>query len=189
MVEWLLNKLGSEWGMIQQAPITFIFALLICVLILGGLMAWFLEWQHREKTNTQEQRILLLSERLDEQRRATEIASNSSKKEQYLDRALLQLHCYADNRLPQRLNIENIWRWHRFVAKATVYSDEGVYELPGIEVFFINFDQPVKVGTFSVSSPDIQLPGHEVKEFNPRFAIIVFESIVPQGTLEFRVAN
>ena len=52
---------------------------------------------------------------------------------------------------------------------------------------FINFDRPVNVGTLSVNSPDMALPMHEVKEFNNRFAIIVFNAALPSGTLNISI--
>jgi len=53
---------------------------------------------------------------------------------------------------------------------------------------FISFETDTIVSTFKVRSPDIQLPTYEVKEFNQRFAIVVFSNNVPAGTLEIIVS-
>ncbi len=52
---------------------------------------------------------------------------------------------------------------------------------------FISFEPEVEISTLKVRSPNIALPTHEVKEFNQRFAIVVFVGPVAEGTLEFEV--
>jgi hypothetical protein len=48
---------------------------------------------------------------------------------------------------------------------------------------FVTFDNPVRVGTLEVSA-DFKLPAYEVKEFNNRFAIIVFGDDLPTGDVK-----
>ncbi len=51
---------------------------------------------------------------------------------------------------------------------------------------FVNFEVPVKVGTLEVVSTNILK--YEIKEFNNRFAIIVFSGELPAGTLTIRTS-
>jgi hypothetical protein len=55
-----------------------------------------------------------------------------------------------------------------------------------VPLLFVTFDNPVRVGTLEVSA-DFKLPTYEVKEFNNRFAIIVFGDELPTGTLNIAV--
>jgi hypothetical protein len=101
--------------------------------------------------------------------------------------ASLQLMVYGDERSPLRLAFDNIWRWY-YLRMAVIQVEmttakEYKHELATL---FITFDQPVEVGTLEITSPDISLPAHEVKEFTNRYAIIVFSDPLPSGTLEIR---
>ena len=49
------------------------------------------------------------------------------------------------------------------------------------------FDKPVRVGTLQVRALDFVLPRYEVKEFYNRYAITVFSTELPVGTLELDV--
>jgi hypothetical protein len=90
---------------------------------------------------------------------------------------------YNDDRQPMRLEASNIWRWY-YLKSVFI----GLNKDTGKEVMlFINFDTPVRVGTLEISSPDIRLPRHETKEFNNRFAIVVFSEVPVEGTIELRV--
>jgi hypothetical protein len=51
---------------------------------------------------------------------------------------------------------------------------------------FISFDQPVGVGTMTVRS-DKPLSHYEVKEFNNRFAIVVFGEALPECNIDIEV--
>jgi len=53
-----------------------------------------------------------------------------------------------------------------------------------LATLFVTFENDVVISTLNVRSPDMQLPPYEVKEFNQRFAVIVFSDNVPAGTLE-----
>jgi len=54
---------------------------------------------------------------------------------------------------------------------------------------FVSFENDVVVSTIKVRSPDMQLPVYEIKEFNQRYAIIVFSDNVQAGTLEVIVSR
>lgn len=104
-----------------------------------------------------------------------------------VDSALLRLHVFQDHRTPDRLEAKNIFRWyylsHVLIGRATDGKDLET-ELPTL---FISFQPEVRITTLKVRSPDIKLPRHEVKEFNQKFAIIVFSEKIPDGTLEVSV--
>lgn len=101
-----------------------------------------------------------------------------------VDNALLRLHIYRDYRAPDRLEAKNIFRWyylsHILVGKAADGSDRE-FEMPTL---FITFETEVRITTLKVRSPDMKLPRHEVKEFNQKFAIVVFLEKLGEGTLE-----
>lgn len=102
--------------------------------------------------------------------------------------AVLRLHVYADQRVPDALKTENIFRWyHLRQALLNVAPDGTQSVLFPITTVFITFEPEVEISTLKVRSPNIALPTHEVKEFNQRFAIIVFAGPVSEGTLEFEV--
>ena len=66
--------------------------------------------------------------------------------------------------------------------------DTGAEEQRTItSTLFLTFDSLVRVGTIEVSSPDIRLPQHEVKDFNSRSAIVFFNADITEGTLVVRV--
>lgn len=106
-----------------------------------------------------------------------------------VNNASLKLHVYSDGRVPTRLGFSNVWRWYvltNFIMKIDAVSNKLSQE-PMSTILFISFDHPVHVGTLTVSSPDTKLPSHETKEFNSRFAIIVFMGLLPDGTVNVDV--
>jgi hypothetical protein len=103
------------------------------------------------------------------------------------DRATLRLHVYGDNRTPDRITAENIFRWYYLKSMLVVVSTNGEQRVAALYTLFITFDPEVRITTLQVRSPDIQLPPHEVKEFNQRYAIITFSGDIPEGTLEVAV--
>lgn len=66
-------------------------------------------------------------------------------------------------------------------------KQDGMRVEKSLPTLFMTFDPEVRISTLSVRSPDMKLPRHEVKEFNQKFAIIVFSEKLPEGTLEIRV--
>jgi hypothetical protein len=113
------------------------------------------------------------------------LPSGRTQAPKFSPKARLQLHVYADERMPSRITADNIWRWYtlRTLIKGLAPSGQE-HDVVNLTTLFVTFDTPVFVGTLTVSSPDVRLPIHEVKEFNPRFAIIVFSGQIPEGTLE-----
>lgn len=102
--------------------------------------------------------------------------------------ALIRFHLYGDERDPQRLNAENIWRWFCLkIVNINIGEDTTVERETRNTIFFLTFERPVLVGTLEVSSSDISLPSYEVKDLSNRTAIIAFAGGLPMGTLELRV--
>lgn len=115
------------------------------------------------------------------------IATNiffSGSKNKPAKSAHLKLHIYNDNRSPHRLSAENIFRWYFLQNIVVMENSEGTQNSIIIPTLFITFEPEVKISTLQVNSPDIQLPRHEVKDFNQRFAIISFSGQILSGTLE-----
>ena len=107
------------------------------------------------------------------------------------DTEILHLHLYGDERVPTLISSNNVWRWYylRNIIKGVTKKGKLPETIGTITILFISFDRPVKVTTLEVRSSDTRLPTHEVKEFNNRFAIIVFSDALPMGTLEVTVKN
>jgi hypothetical protein len=105
-----------------------------------------------------------------------------------VDNADLRLHTYGDERSPTRLTANNIWRWYYFrMIMVSIEQGTGKEHRHAISQLFITFESAIKVGTLEIRSPDFSLPQHEVKEFTNRYAIIVFSSELPAGTLDVTV--
>jgi len=65
---------------------------------------------------------------------------------------------------------------------ATPNKESGIIEQNIImTTLLITFDKQTKVGTLKVTGENMIIPQHEVKEFNQRYAIIVFTGVVPVG--------
>jgi hypothetical protein len=104
------------------------------------------------------------------------------------DSAAFKLHSYGDNRTPQCISSNNIWRWYYLRNRISVINtSDGSMSVSMVSILFITFERPVKISTLHVSSPDVTLPNYEVKEFNNRFAIIVFSDEIPAGTLDIYI--
>ncbi|AGK58568.1 hypothetical protein HYPDE_34483 [Hyphomicrobium denitrificans 1NES1] len=102
---------------------------------------------------------------------------------------MLRIQTYSDARLPTRRQQENIWRWYTLSNRIRGRDANGTETDIAIQFFvFLVFETPVAVGQVLVSSPDMQLPSHEVKDSGPRHAIIVFNGGVSAGEIEVRVA-
>jgi hypothetical protein len=98
--------------------------------------------------------------------------------------ASLRLHVYGDHRTPERLSFENIFRWFYLQTAINSVWPSGTTRIGTLATLFITFEDDVVISTLNVRSPDMQLPPYEVKEFNQRYAVIVFSDNVPAGTLE-----
>lgn len=113
-------------------------------------------------------------------------AGGLRRKRQIKDKASLKLHVYGDHRTPDRLSYDNIFRWYYLQTGIDGIGPDGQgrQRIASFSTLFVTFEDDVKIHTLKVSSPDMQLPVYEVKEFNQRYAIIVFADAVPTGTLE-----
>lgn len=103
--------------------------------------------------------------------------------------ALLRLHVFGDHRAPDRLAFENIFRWFYLQTAIDGVGVSSITRIGTLATLFVSFENDIVVSTINVRSPDMQLPVYEVKEFNPRYAIIVFAGNVPAGTLEVTVSS
>jgi hypothetical protein len=95
--------------------------------------------------------------------------------------AFMRLHIYPDERHPDKLHTENIFRFYQLRN-----VPEGGLAGGGSTTMFVTFENDVKITSIEVSSPDMLLPVHEVKEYTQRYAIICFAEFLPGGTLEVR---
>jgi hypothetical protein len=103
-------------------------------------------------------------------------------------RAFLRLHIFGDHRAPNRLDQENIFRWYYLQMVVNGIGPQGQQRVATWATLFLTFEDDVTINTIHVRSPDMQLPVYEVKEFNQRYAIILFSDNVPAGTLEVEVS-
>ena len=105
----------------------------------------------------------------------------------FAETSQLSLLCYGDHRLPTRLSTIAVWRWYCLRQIAIMQDKDGVLQQGVMSTtLFVNFEVPVKVGTLEVVSTNILK--YEIKEFNNRFAIIVFSGELPAGTLTIRTS-
>lgn len=84
---------------------------------------------------------------------------------------------------------ENIFRWFYLHMAVDGVAPQGNKRLATFSMLHVSFEDDVVIHTLRVRSPDMQLPQYEVKEFNQRYAIIVFSDNVPAGTLEIGVTS
>ena len=113
---------------------------------------------------------------------------NAGAMHQPVEKAFLRLHMYGDNRIPDRIAEENIFRWY-YLKNVIVMSDPAGQQSEAVSaILFVTFQPEVKISTIHVRSPDVKLPLYEVKEFNQRYAIIVFAKDIGPGTLEITVS-
>jgi hypothetical protein len=76
MLDTLLEHALKEWHVIREAPIAF----LVCIGLCAAIIFIGVEWFHAERVATQEERIKLLSERLDESRLSLKTATEAAAK-------------------------------------------------------------------------------------------------------------
>jgi hypothetical protein len=177
MPDWL-KELANGWPMIRANVPTFIAVVLI---IAGGIWGLFY-WAYESRLKNQESEIKLLERQKSE-------ATAVPKQGPLADRARLRLHVYGDTRVPEKLSYENVWRWYHLNTIAEMIDSAGAKKQNLLaSTLFISFDQPVKIGTLSVHA-DKPLPTYEVKEFNNRFAVIVFDGGMPECNLDIEVSQ
>ncbi len=107
-----------------------------------------------------------------------------------VDTAEVRLHIFGDERTPERLSHQNIWRWYylrnMFVSIDTQNNKQT--KLTAVNLF-LAFEKPIAGATVSISSPDMVLPQHELKDLSSRSAVIAFSGELPRGTLIVRVSK
>ena len=102
----------------------------------------------------------------------------------YADSAQLVLRFnQAGQSVPDKLSHHNIWRWYILHSVATFVAPQGSYRATTATIV-VSFEPEVSITTIRCASPDSVVPKYEVKEFNQRYAIIVFETELPKGTLQ-----
>ena len=159
MPQWMLDLIAG-WPMIGANIPTFA---VIVVLIIGVVWA-AMSWAYGRIIAHQSAEIKMLERQKAE---AAAIPLPGALKE----RASLRLHIYGDNRLPDRISADNVWRWFYIHEVMVVLNQDGSRNAEILTAtLFISFDAPVSVGTLTIRS-DKPLARYEVKEFNNRFAI------------------
>jgi hypothetical protein len=106
-----------------------------------------------------------------------------------VDNALLRLHVYRDNRVPDSLETINIFRWYylsHIIMGKSIDGKKIEIELPTL---FVTFEPEVRITSLKIRSPDMKLPRHEVKEYNQKYAIVIFSEKLREGTLEIAVES
>lgn len=99
----------------------------------------------------------------------------------------LRLHSLGTKRIPQQLSEGNIWRWFSWENIARIQNADGSFTERSMNTFVaIVFDQPTTFAQIVVSSPNIVLPVHQVRDHSPRHAIIEFDGEIGVGEIEIR---
>ena len=185
-MQWLWEKFVEQWAAVKAAPLPFGIALILSSILVGIGIFRVVAWINREKTETQEKRISFLTERLEEQRKATQFAVDKvASTNEVAQEAHLRLLVYNDERTPTRISEKNIWRWFWLRDILTMVATDGTMSSTAtITILFLSFETPMITSSVEIQSPDFTLPRYEVKAFYPRFAIVVFDGKMPAGTLE-----
>jgi hypothetical protein len=173
--QWI-QDLTQGWPMIRANIPTFI----VIVALIAGVVWAALSWSYGSIVSHQAAEIRLLERQKAE-------ATATAKPGPIVDRASLRLHVYGDTRLPDRLSATNVWRWFYLNDVLGMMKQDGTKDREIVtSKLFISFDQPVGVGTMTVRS-DKPLSHYEVKEFNNRFAIVVFGEALPECNIDIEV--
>jgi len=185
MPDWIV-KLLEQWSVVTAAPIPFA----IVTVIIAAVIWFAMAWAYGSINSRQSAEIKLLErQRLDLEHQLSDLQKRqtSAVPGDLADTAELRLIIHGDDRTPSRLSAVNIWRWFWLKHIVATRDPDGTERRLHITpILYINFDQPVKVGTLEVEASGFNLPLHEVKEFTNRFAIIFFSENLPAGTLNIR---
>jgi hypothetical protein len=85
----------------------------------------------------------------------------------------LRLHFATRDATPLGIDPQNVWRWHAFLHMVRHEKRKGQIQNIHWWTVYLNFDAPTAVKQLKISANGA-LPIHEVRECNPRFAIIEF---------------
>jgi hypothetical protein len=136
---------------------------------------------------TQEKRISLLTERL-EQSHTAKVAEENATNPKIAREADLRLLLYDDERNPTRISATNISRWVWLKHIDTGLTTGGtITRVTTLNILFISFETPMATSSVEIGSPDFTLPPYEVNSFYPMFAIVTFQGKMPAGTLEISI--
>jgi hypothetical protein len=110
------------------------------------------------------------------------------KTETVVDTAELILEFYDNGSPPAALKYFNAWRWCFYPFGQSVREQQtgNVVAEQHVGVLVLSFDPLVMVSTLRVESKTT-IPIWEVKEFNPRFAVIAFLGKMPPCTITVHV--
>lgn len=154
--------------------------IVILVLIIGVVWA-VMSWGYGAIISHQAAEIKLL------ERQRAEATATSRPDHPLAERASLRLHVYGDTRTPDRLSTFNVWRWFYLADVLVMMKPDGTKDREiTTSKLFMSFDQPVGVGTLVVRA-DKPIAHYEVKEFNNRFAIVVFGEAIPECNVDIEV--
>jgi hypothetical protein len=176
-LNWAIEVLGSKWDIVMSAP-----AILGAAFVLGLFLGWGAAWLILHK------RLAHYRERLDDYRGQILKIQNEltgAAASDLFDHSELQLVIHGDEREPTLVFYMNISSWY-FLRQVLEGIDKETGKKAAEHVtisLFVLFNQPTKAGTLEIKA-DTALPPHEVKEFNDRFAIIIFSDQIPACTLE-----
>jgi hypothetical protein len=96
----------------------------------------------------------------------------------------LRIQFSGGNALPREIDQQNIWRWYAAAQlRKGVSPDKPPVEFIVNWTLFLMFDRPVDLTQLRIDG-GAQLPRHEVKDANARYAIIVFDGDMPSLVLE-----
>ena len=105
--------------------------------------------------------------------------------EKNLKTAFIKFQSYGDHRPPEMILSDNIFRW--FCLHNLLQSTQEGPSQEGSSILFISFESDVLIKTLVINTPSTVLPPYEVKEYNQRFAIIVFTQLLPSCILDIKV--
>jgi hypothetical protein len=109
----------------------------------------------------------------------------------------LKLEFFGDQRPPRELHQDNIATWYAIWSPTAIISErdkEGKEVgrqviLPKTWNIFLTFTKPAAYRQILLSLYDGDLPQYEIKQSNPKFAIIQILGDVPKGLLEINAQS
>jgi hypothetical protein len=103
----------------------------------------------------------------------------------------LRLQFNAGNNLPDQIDQQNIWRWYALPIglDAADKSGKTVARVGRPWVIYVQFDKPTTVRGFKIDAGGAKLPPHEVKDYSPRHAVLVFADDLAGLVLTVLVLN
>lgn len=177
--EWGLNMLIAEWTALLSVPVLLGLAVVIGLAV-GCAATWFV----MRKTLTRQARRLA-DYQDDISRLQHRLSANGDSYR--VHRSELRLLLHGKQQAPTAVFYMNVSQWC-LLDQNFMRIDKEINrdDTSGPACLFLLFDLPTSAESLQIAS-DAGLPHYEVKEFNDRFAIIVFPEPIPAGTLEIRI--